>query len=32
MTESARGRFRVRGGGVDRRVAYAQAVAKYWRA
>ncbi|MFD7506268.1 hypothetical protein [Streptomyces sp. NPDC059850] len=32
MTESARGRFRVRGGGIDHRVAYAQAVAKYWRA
>ncbi|MFI0259032.1 hypothetical protein ACH4OW_08355 [Streptomyces sp. NPDC017056] len=32
LTESARGRFRVRGGGagLDHRVAYAQAVAKYW--
>ncbi|MFD7662357.1 hypothetical protein [Streptomyces sp. NPDC059788] len=30
LTESARGRFRVRGAGLDRRVAYAQAVAKYW--
>ncbi|WP_039938035.1 hypothetical protein [Streptomyces himastatinicus] len=31
MTESARGRFRVREGGLDHRVAYAQAVAKYWK-
>ncbi|WP_030021096.1 hypothetical protein [Streptomyces monomycini] len=30
MTETARGRFRVRGGRLDRRVAYAQAVASYW--
>ncbi|MFI5522246.1 hypothetical protein [Streptomyces platensis] len=30
LTESARGRFRVRGDGLDHRVAYAQAVAKYW--
>ncbi|MGW1789421.1 hypothetical protein ACWCO0_10435 [Streptomyces tubercidicus] len=30
LTESVRGRFRVRGDRVDRRVAYAQAVAKYW--
>jgi len=30
MTESVRGRFRVRGDGLDHRVAYAQAVAKYW--
>lgn len=32
MTESVRGRFRVRGDEVDHRVAYAQAVAKYWKA
>lgn len=31
MTESARGRFRVPGEGLDHRVAYAQAVAKYWK-
>lgn len=31
MTESARGRFRVREDGLDHRVAYAQAVAKYWK-
>ncbi|MFF7650668.1 hypothetical protein ACFZCY_12560 [Streptomyces sp. NPDC007983] len=31
MTESVRGRFRVRGDGLDHRVAYAQAVAKYWK-
>ncbi|MET9291805.1 hypothetical protein [Streptomyces sp. NPDC003077] len=31
MTESARGRFRVRGDRLDRRIGYAQAVAKYWR-
>lgn len=31
MTESVRGRFRVREGGLDHRVAYAQAVAKYWK-
>ncbi|MFI2236871.1 hypothetical protein [Streptomyces chrestomyceticus] len=31
MTESARGRFRVPGDGLDHRVAYAQAVAKYWK-
>ncbi|WP_435604752.1 hypothetical protein [Streptomyces sp. bgisy130] len=30
LTESARGRFRVQGGRLDHRVAYAQAVAKYW--
>ncbi|MFH8749158.1 hypothetical protein ACH4GK_20930 [Streptomyces rimosus] len=30
LTESARGRFRVREELLDRRVAYAQAVAKYW--
>ncbi|WP_411134719.1 hypothetical protein [Streptomyces sp. C10] len=30
LTESARGRFRVRGDRLDHRVAYAQAVAKYW--
>ncbi|MFF2921735.1 hypothetical protein ACFVTP_04845 [Streptomyces celluloflavus] len=30
LAESTRGRFRVRGDGLDRRVAYAQAVAKYW--
>ncbi|MGW5942845.1 hypothetical protein ACWIG3_02825 [Streptomyces celluloflavus] len=30
LTESARGRFRVPGDGLDHRVAYAQAVAKYW--
>ncbi|MGG2464009.1 hypothetical protein ACO0M4_30205 [Streptomyces sp. RGM 3693] len=30
LTESARGRFRLRGDGLDHRVAYAQAVAKYW--
>ncbi|MEU0841520.1 hypothetical protein ABZ370_18910 [Streptomyces sp. NPDC005962] len=30
MTESVRGRFRVRGDGLDHRVAYAQVVAKYW--
>ncbi|WJY39250.1 hypothetical protein QT196_19300 [Streptomyces sp. P9-2B-2] len=31
LTESAGGRFRVRGDGLDHRVAYAQAVAKYWK-
>ncbi|MEU8679937.1 hypothetical protein [Streptomyces sp. NPDC048611] len=31
LTESARGRFRVRGDRLDHRVAYAQAVAKYWK-
>ncbi|RNG33484.1 hypothetical protein [Streptomyces botrytidirepellens] len=31
MTESVRGRFRVRDDGLDHRVAYAQAVAKYWK-
>ncbi|GGX48613.1 hypothetical protein [Streptomyces noursei] len=30
LAESARGRFRVGGDGLDHRVAYAQAVAKYW--
>ncbi|MFH8344739.1 hypothetical protein [Streptomyces sp. NPDC018045] len=30
LTESARGRFRARGDSLDHRVAYAQAVAKYW--
>ncbi|MFE7314282.1 hypothetical protein ACFU7T_14555 [Streptomyces sp. NPDC057555] len=30
LTESARGRFRAGGEGLDHRVAYAQAVAKYW--
>lgn len=30
LTESVRGRFRVRGDALDHRVAYAQAVAKYW--
>ncbi|MFF4604344.1 hypothetical protein ACFY12_16660 [Streptomyces sp. NPDC001339] len=30
LTESVRGRFRVRGDRLDHRVAYAQAVAKYW--
>lgn len=30
LTESARGRFRVHGDLLDHRVAYAQAVAKYW--
>ncbi|OKI00239.1 hypothetical protein A6A06_24150 [Streptomyces sp. CB02923] len=30
LTETARGRFRARGDGLDHRVAYAQAVAKYW--
>ncbi|GAA3189391.1 MULTISPECIES: hypothetical protein [Streptomyces] len=30
LTESARGRFRVRDDRLDHRVAYAQAVAKYW--
>jgi len=31
MTESVRGRFRVRDDGLDHRVAYARAVAKYWK-
>lgn len=30
LTESARGRFRARDNDLDHRVAYAQAVAKYW--